>query len=370
MKVRVCPRPWEYIQIYNSDGDVCTCPWARNNYIGNLVKDNIQDIFSSKRMLSFRRSILDGSYKYCMHDRCPYISNNTLDQRLIEIDSEYTPKYPIEISLSYELACNYVCTSCREKKHIYSEAERHNIDLISEKLYEFIDNVKIISANGRGELFSSPSILRLLRDYNPTFPNEEVMVLLETNGSLFDESHWDRISNLGKYFLKVSITIMSFDEKTYQYLSGTNNPISKLEQNLRFVKELRTAGIINELELATVVQERNFRSLPEFAHRCIEEFSADIVRIRPYFPYGRRGKVFEWFCDIRNPYHPYYDEYLEVMKDPIFKNPKVFMWSGNSLSEIGPCDKYIHDGLVSRIFSSLKRSKLFHKIYIFARDYL
>ena len=33
--------------------------------------------------------------------------------------------------------------------------------------------------------------------------------------------------------------------------------------------------------------------------------------------------------------HPYHKEYLEVMKHPIFNNPKVFKWTGDHLSNRG-----------------------------------
>lgn len=101
------------------------------------------------------------------------------------------------------------------------------------------------------------------------------------------------------------------------------------------------------MQLATVVQERNFWELPEFTRRCIEEFGADSVRIRPFFPYfgSTAGEYkstpeYQWFCDVRNPYHPYYNEYKKIMKDPIFKNPKVLEWLGNLDSQIGTVHEY------------------------------
>lgn len=144
----------------------------------------------------------------------------------------------------------------------------------------------------------------------------------------FDEEHWKQIENLGKYYLKVAVTVMSFDEKTYQLLSGTKLPVSQIENNLRFIKRLREQGIVNYFEIATVVQERNFRTVPEFARRCVEEFGADYVRLRPYMPWGSQEPEIEWFMDIRNPQHPYYSEYKEMKKDNIFNHPRVHDWSG------------------------------------------
>ena len=76
----------------------------------------------------------------------------------------------------------------------------------------------------------------------------------------------------------MAITVLSFEEEIYRELSGTALPISNLIDNLHFVKSLREKGIINYFEIATVYQEKNFRELPEFARRCIEEFNVDCVR--------------------------------------------------------------------------------------------
>lgn len=43
----------------------------------------------------------------------------------------------------------------------------------------------------------------------------------------------------------------------------------------------------------------------------------------------------EWFFDVRNPLHPYHQEYLDMMKAPILKDPRVFVWTGDNLSKRG-----------------------------------
>lgn len=39
---------------------------------------------------------------------------------------------------------------------------------------------------------------------------------------------------------------------------------------------------INYSEIATVLQERNFRTLPEWTDRCLNEFETDKVRIHRF----------------------------------------------------------------------------------------
>ena len=39
--------------------------------------------------------------------------------------------------------------------------------------------------------------------------------------------------------------------------------------------------------------------------------------------------------DVRNPKHPYYEQYRDIMSNPIFRHPKVLLWSGELPSSLG-----------------------------------
>lgn len=329
--MKICNRGLNFVQILGN-GDVRICAWNFDNVIGNLLEEDFYDIYHGEKANKLRESLICGSYSYCQVDRCPFLANGTIKDELVELDE--IPEYPDEIYLAYDRTCNYNCTCCYNCKET-PEEYKNNIEIIEKKLEPVLKKVRKIGANGDGELFASPHILKTLHDWKPEAPAEEISVSLETNGSLFTPKNWEKISNLGQYQLKVNITIFSFEESTYQFLSGTKLPISNLENNLRFVKELREQGIINELELATVMQEYNFREIPELVRRCIEEFGADQVRIRPYLQWGVQDHAMEWFYDVRNPYHPYNKEYQRVMQDPIFKHPKAWKWGNDFPSDSG-----------------------------------
>lgn len=334
--MKICNRAVNYIQVINAEGEVRICSWRRDNIIGNLLQEDMHDILCGKKAKIIRETMMSGDYSFCDADNCPYLSNNKMEDILVNMGE--IPTYPSELYLAYEGVCNYHCTCCTSYEHMKDTKKYDystNYDLLEEKLKKILPYVKTLSANGRGELFASKRILKLLETWKPLAPADEVKVILETNGSMFDEKHWKQIENLGQYHLSVAITIMSFDERVYQHLSGTKLPISRIEDNLRYVKSLRKKGIINHLELATVLQEENFREMPEFVKRCIEEFGADIVRIRPIFPGGIYDNNIQWFMDVRNPEHPYYEQYREVMKHPVFQNPKVLLWSGELPSTLG-----------------------------------
>lgn len=324
---KVCKMGLESIWINHADGRVRMCGWT-DYFIGKLNESSIEEIWHGEKAEEFRRAMLDGSYRYCKNGKCPYCANETKDSLMVKYK---LPEYPRYCNLSYEEACNYVCKFCRTQKYIPSQDEKEKIKRIEGELNKFIGQLEVLSCNGVGELFCSPSIMDVLS----SIPDNEIKIELESNGSLFNEKNWQKISNLGRHNLHVFITVHSFHEDTYQFLSGTSLPVDNIISNLYFLKELREKEIINHFEIATVVCERNFREMPEFVQFSLKEFNPDRIRLRFFEPYGVRSKAMEWFYDVRNPSHPYYEEFVKVMKNPVFDHPKIWKWQGENLSELG-----------------------------------
>mgnify|MGYP002474790087 CR=1 FL=1 len=327
-KMKVCKMGLESIWIDHAQGDVRLCAWTGYN-LGNLQEHSIEELWHGKKAEIFRQSMLDGSYRFCKCQACPYLAHDNLETMLVDYS---VPEYPKFCSLSYEQQCNYVCKFCRKEQYQIKSDEKECIDKIEKEVQKFIGQLDTVSTNGVGELFCSTRTLNLLSTIHT---DRKLEVVLESNGSLFNRKNWEKISNLGNYNLSVHITVHSFDEDTYRFLSGTSMSVNTVIDNLHFIQELRNQNIINFFEIATVICERNFREMPKYVEKCLKEFNPDRIRLRFFFPYGVNDISTEWFYDIRNPYHPYYKEFVEVMSNPIFDNPKVWKWQGDSLSKFG-----------------------------------
>ncbi len=327
--MKIC-RQALYVQIIDGIGTVRACGWAGYYLLGNLRDNTMSEVFNSEAAKRFRQTLIDGTYDYCNEENCPYMANNILDSQLIELDE--IPEYPEIVSLAYDRRCNYHCTCCISRcDDKMNPAVQKKIE---HEIRTALPYVKEFSANGLGEFFVSDSMIKLVSEWEPE-KIEHAEFGLETNGSLFNKENWEKIKNIGNARLSVTVTVHSFDEAAYQYLSGTKIEIDRIIENLTFMKQLREEGKINFLEIAMVMQERNFRTLPEFIDRCLNEFGADQVRVRRFLPEKAMDENLEWFFDIRNPLHPYHQEYQEVMKHPIFKDPRVFKWTGDHLSNRG-----------------------------------
>lgn len=353
-KMKVCKMGLESVWINHADGQVRICGWT-NYFIGKLIDSSIEELWNGEKAIEFRRSMLDGSYRYCNKKKCPHCANGTRDSLMVEY---LVPTYPKYCSLSFEEACNYICKFCRTEKYFRKKNEEKNLRTIEKEINKFVNQLNVLSANGVGELFCSPVSLKILNNIK-TDKNMEIH--LESNGSLFNEKNWQQISNLGEHDLKVYITVHSFNQDTYQFLSGTKLSISNIFHNLDFISTLRKKEIINHFEIATVVCERNFREMKDFVKKCLN-FEPDRIRLRFFEPYGVKNKSDEWFYDIRNPYHPYFEEFMEVMKDPIFTNPKVWKWQGETLSDLKEHPYFIEKKKVEILSSLIKLENISMKL--------
>lgn len=321
----VCKHGLNGIWISGDKGTVRMCGWS-DMFLGNLTDNTIEELWHSEKAELFRKSMLDGSYRFCQKGKCPYCANEELEEQFTEY---VVPEYPKSCSIGYQMQCNYTCVFCRNKPYHEKDGEIDNYRKIEKEISKIIPQLDVISANGAGEIYCSNSIMNLMIDNRL---REDAMVLIETNGSLFNERNWKKIEKLGERYLSVAVTVHSFEEPTYQYLSGTKLPVKNIIDNLSFISRLREKGIINRLEIATVICDRNFREMPSFVKRCLDDYSMDTIRLRFFEPYGVEDVLTEWFHDVRNEKHPYHDEFIRIMNDPIFLNEKVWKWQGDKPS--------------------------------------
>lgn len=323
--MKVCKNGLQSIWINHANGEVRICGWT-GYVIGNLIDNTIEELWHGSKAEMFRNSMLDGSYCFCDRKECPYCANESIDEMLVEYE---VPEYPKKVNLSYEESCNYCCVFCRKEKYVPSIDDNKRIKKIENEIEKFIGQIDTIASNGVGELFCSPSALKILSEIN----NPNVKVELESNGSLFNEKNWEKIGNLENNNVSVMITVHSFHEDVYQELSGTTLPVSNIINNLYFIKSLREKEIINFFEICTVVCEKNFREMPEFIKFALKEFNPDSIRLRFFKPYAVQDRATEWFLDVRNPYHPSFDEFQKVMQLPELNQKRVWKWQGDTLSD-------------------------------------
>lgn len=329
--MKFCSKPWTrwYIIDAENGGLVWPCEWMSKNpvILGSILDNDIEELLNNEDLKKFRESVLDGSYCMCDVQECEFLSNDKLPDLTEEEIKEITKiKFPEEFNIAYDESCNHACPSCRKNYFSGTPEYYQKVQKIHDKMLPYYNKAKYLSVNGRGDFFACKSLLEMLGKLKPE--REDFVFDIETNGSLFNKQNWKKIEHLAGYEVLLMVTVNSFHDSTYRYLNGYANHVDQVIENLKFIRQLRREKKINDFSMSIVVQEANFRELPEYVERCLNEFEADHVRIRGIMKFGMDEMDF-WFKDIFNPLHPCYKEAIEILHHPIMQDERVWYWEGD-----------------------------------------
>lgn len=331
--MKSCKKCFEYAYIFVG-GDVRMCPW-NGIVIGNLLENTLEEIWRGEKAEEVRKAFMHGHLLGCSEQYCPDCINKstTLEIEEEELQRFYAemPDLPANISLAYDERCNHACPSCRHEFFHADEKYRSDLKKITENIEPYLGKIKHIATNGIGDLFVSKEILDMISRFHPKDP--EFSMFIETNGVLFKDN-WKKLEHLSKYNLTVSVTPNSFDRETYRYLAGKDD-LAKFEESMQFITDLKRSGSVNHIRIIMVIQDSNFRQIPQFIKKCIE-YDADDIVLRPIFKWFGMKEDELLYKNVLNPCHPYYKEYEEIIKDPICEDPRVFNWGFEEKQEAVP----------------------------------
>lgn len=335
--MKYCPRVYNYLYLDNPEGDIWLCPWMRPGQacIGNLLQSDIDTCYNSERARELRESIKDQSFRFCRGEACPHLQNNDLEEiSLQEYERRERETYfPTEINMAYDFVCNQHCETCRKEVYIPPENYAQQMKTIQKKNVLCLNQASHISASGHGDPFASKYMMDVLEGVRSD--SCALNILLETNGVFFDEEHWERIKHFEKYNFEVVVTTNSLEQFTYEHLSCGGN-YNKIMHNLSFISELRKHDRIKHLAHSFVIQDRNFREIPSFIERSFRDYCFDSVVLKPVYQWGTMDDDVYWYKDVLNPMHPYHEEYLEILKHPALKDPRVYNFGGETSHEARP----------------------------------
>ncbi|MFZ1008139.1 MAG: SPASM domain-containing protein, partial [Candidatus Sulfotelmatobacter sp.] len=321
----VCPLPFERFDI-GPDGQVLVCcgHWLPT-HIGNFMTQPLQDVLNSPTAKAIRQSVTDGSYKYCNHLECGTMAQDTLPRR-DELQNPRTRKavatknYELdgvdEIMFAFDQTCNLSCPSCRA--HVITEKASQSVEkarAVEQKLLPLLPSLRTLHINPAGELFGSKPSRRLLELINDErCPNLSLDII--SNGTLFSREEWNKFPGIHKKVHSVRISIDAATKETFEKLRRLGK-FDVFVKNMRFLHELRLSGELPQLKFSFTYQLDNFREMKSFINFCAE-MGADFAifeRLQNIVfteeEYRRKAVHF--------PDHPLYGEFIEVIKDPVFR---------------------------------------------------
>lgn len=326
MEQFVCLRPFERVSIF-PNGDVYTCPIGSvkyNHAIGNLFTDAFDEIWNSDRAKQLRYAVSMGKFEYC-NRFCKEIQAGICDlpssslrlrngqsYQYSNFENCTVSELPKYINLYLDESCNLTCPACRSQRKVTTGEEAKKIlDVLMEKVLPNLGGCEQLTLLVTGEFLASmPAIQFLKKISHKNFPN--LTLRLMTNGQLFTETNWGRLSNLHGVPLQLSISIDATDKETYERIRrGANWDI--LLKNLAFISRLKVSGQIVHLRFNYLVQHENYLAMSEFVILA-KRFNADEVWFQRIADWGTMKREEFHLTDVFNPDHPQFEQAAVLLR--------------------------------------------------------
>ena len=327
---RFCPNPFRQLDL-EEDGTAFSCcsAWLPTP-MGNLKHRTLDELWNGHTMQKIRESIYDGSFRYCRHDRCPKIQNDslpTLQEGELEPDIGSAVKNrsvvldtpPLFLNLCNDRSCNLICPSCRTERINHSSGPEYQsrFDLQNRLLKPYLEGPReqafTLSITGSGDPFASKVFREQLfiLDGN-SYPN--MRINLQTNGVLLTPKTWRRMRAIHDNIATVLISIDAATKATYD-ITRRGGHWDILMENCARLGEFRASGEIKYLRFDFVVQLANYTEMPAFV-----ELSRNMGADCAYF-----SRMLDWGTWTRKDFlqqcvwetdHQQYNDFMKVLADP------------------------------------------------------
>ena len=340
-----CAMPFQHFEVTSGGQGWLCCPDMLPVPVGEVTNGHAFTIWNSPMAQEIRKSIIDGSFKYCSKLHCPLIAGRGLPKKPPEgaVELRLVPEQeqdlgdhpartlrhpyesvrrngPARVVLTYDKSCNLACPSCRNNFYVARKGEQEIQDRVLQGLLDqVLKDVRLLRMDGAGEVFVSKPSRRLLKQLTrEAYPHLRFDLI--TNGNLFDRRTYEEFDLKDRIqFLEISMDAAS--EATYKIVRRGGN-FRRLMANLAFIRRIRQEENQHfRFHLRFVVSATNFREIPAFI-RLAKQFGAipcfSIIRSMGHF----QGNEFA-ALNIGSPAHPQHREFLEVMKAPELSDPIV-----------------------------------------------
>jgi glycosyltransferase involved in cell wall biosynthesis/MoaA/NifB/PqqE/SkfB family radical SAM enzyme len=344
-----CSKPFKWFEVSQGIGTgevyVC-CPAWLDLSIGNLTQQPVEEIWNGKQAQEIRRSILDGSFKYCDHSRCAFLQTlsgpvqyveDVTDEDLkmvVANDLTVLPYGPREINCSYDRSCNLSCPSCRTQIIVESRNKEQILSIQNKISEQALKDAHYLSITGSGDPFGSPFFRRWLQSMNRADMPGLKGIHLHTNGLLWTPPMWNTIApDVRQLITSAEISIDAATAETYK-INRRGGSFEKLLENLEFISKLRRDGPLEWVGISMVVQENNFEEMPEFV-RLAKRFNLDTAYFSRLVNWGTYSEEEYNRRAIHSPKHPRHEDLIDVLRREEFDQSVVNL--GN-LTEFRPSD--------------------------------
>jgi MoaA/NifB/PqqE/SkfB family radical SAM enzyme len=325
LKDYFCSVPFKNLEIHNKVCFACCPSWLPNRI--ETSKIPLKDVWNSDSMVDIRNSIIDGSFKYCDRELCPYLSkliNFGVPSGPLHKRTESSIKSPIlnngpkVLVMNFDRTCNYKCPSCRIDLIVEDKKGIQRVEkTIDEIDTHYSKDVKTLYITGSGDPFISVGFRNYLRNFNPKkYPKLE-SIHFHTNASMWNKEMWDSMPNVHKFVKSCEISIDAATESTYENKTRLGGKWDNLLKNLEFISAIPS---LEYVKTSFVVQDSNYMEMELFYNLMYSIFGK---KVEVFF-----GKITNWgtftdeefklkqVCDVSHPEHELFkEEFNKICKN-------------------------------------------------------
>lgn len=329
----VCRSPFYYCDI-GIDGNVYICcnKWCSFYSIGNILYDDLNEIFFGQKIQEFIEQFETQKFKYCRTDIC--LGAQKVDDNCYqELFNEFSANSKRQMRLNFDTSCNVQCIFCRHNFSMADKKELEVVDKLISKIEEFLPQLNEhhwdISVNGVGEVFVSQPFIRLIKNVTQNYPNINFQII--TNGVLCSES---MLENLGitNRISGIEVSVHANTEKTYNSLIKGGN-FEKVCQNLKFISKLKQENIIKKFHMNFTITSLNYHEMVDFARWSLAIGASPSFLPLLILNENERDNFDK--LNVVDKNHPQYNKFLKVidklrpLKDRIYIPESYFELESN-----------------------------------------
>lgn len=317
----ICATPFGYTEVFDDKQFLCCPGWLKEDI---YETENINKNFNSKKSQEIRKSILDGSYKYCDENQCPHLAglkqDKFLDNRLVPKTKETLKKYkPISeigmVNFCFDRSCNLQCPSCRMELINYLGKERDDVEEKLRQVNEEISStIKKLYLSGSADPFYSKSFRQFLINFDSKKYPMMVGIHIHTNGILWTEQLWKRMKSIHPFVKSCEISIDASTQDTYENKTRIGGKWKTLLKQLDFIINIPT---IDKYIFSFVVQDSNYKEMYNF-YNLINNLNWKLEKnINIFFNHITNWGTFsedEYLLkDVSNTVHKEHEDFLEEL---------------------------------------------------------
>lgn len=326
LKNYVCGVPFSSIELQDHRRFLCCASWLKK-YLPEDV--STKDAWESVEANDIRDSVLDGSFRYCDKNHCPFLNQLEMFgekgrtqpifhkdklpislKKTIDNYKEGNLESPQIVQFSMDRSCNLKCPSCRLDIFIADNKKikkvKEDIELI-EKQYG--NDITVLYITGSGDPFISVAFRNFLRTFDPIKWPKLESIHLHTNATKWNKEMWDSMSNIHKYVKSCEISIDAATKDTYENKVRLGGNWDELIDNLKFIS---TIPDLKRVKTSFVVQQKNYKEMKQFNTLMNDIFGE---KTEVYF-----GKITNWGTFTNDEYieqkiwdnnHKEYDDFIK-----------------------------------------------------------